>query len=103
MYILYNTYNGSSECRSGAERFSEIVNKAAFGGKRTVISRNGKEVAAVIPIADLHLLERLIEAEADRLDFQAARAAINEPGENVSLKISRKNSGSSPRSHSIWL
>jgi prevent-host-death family protein len=35
------------------ERFSEIVNEAAFADKRTVITRHGKEVAAIVPIGDL--------------------------------------------------
>jgi prevent-host-death family protein len=76
-----------AKARSG---FSEIVNNAAFGGKRTVISRNGKHVAAVIPIEDLRLLERLIQAEADRQDIEAARAAMTEPGENISQKDLKK-------------
>jgi prevent-host-death family protein len=79
-----------SEARSG---FSEIVNRAAFGGKRTVIARNGKEVAAVIPIEDLRLLERLVEAEMDRQDIEAAVASTIEPGENVSLQDLKKELG----------
>jgi hypothetical protein len=51
-----------------------------------VISRHGKEVAAVIPIEDLRLLERLMEAEMDRQDIEAARAAIISPGDNISLQ-----------------
>lgn len=36
------------------ERFSEIVNEAAYADKRTVITRHGKEVAAIVPIGDLN-------------------------------------------------
>jgi prevent-host-death family protein len=36
------------------ERFAEIVNEAAYADKRTVITRRGKEVAAVVPITDLN-------------------------------------------------
>jgi prevent-host-death family protein len=35
------------------EKFAEIVSEAAHGAKRTIITRHGKEVAAVVPIADL--------------------------------------------------
>jgi prevent-host-death family protein len=35
------------------ERFSEIVNEAAYADRRTVITRHGKEVAAIVPIGDL--------------------------------------------------
>jgi prevent-host-death family protein len=79
-----------SEARSG---FSEIVNSAAYGGKRTVISRHGKEVAAVIPIEDLRLLERLVEAEMDRQDIEAARAAMISPGDNISLQDLKREIG----------
>jgi prevent-host-death family protein len=34
--------------------FAEIVNEAAYADKRTVITRHGKEVAAIVPIADLN-------------------------------------------------
>jgi hypothetical protein len=35
-------------------------------------------MAAVIPIDDLHLLERLTQEEMDRLDLKDARAALKE-------------------------
>jgi prevent-host-death family protein len=46
------------------ERFSEVVNEAAFGKQRVVLTRHGKEIAALIPISDLqvfHELECLID------------------------------------------
>ena len=54
---------------------------------------SGKEVASVIPIEYLHPLERLVEKEADRQDIEAARAAMIEPGENVSLEAIKKELG----------
>jgi prevent-host-death family protein len=85
---LYNVYQimarlNVSEARSG---FSDIVNSAAYGGKRTVISRHGTEVAAVIPIEDLRLLERFVESEIDRQDIAAARSSMPDPGDNISLE-----------------
>lgn len=79
-----------SEARSG---FSEIVNNAAYGGKRTVISRKGKEVAAVIPIEDLRLLERLLDAEMDRQDIESATVAMAELGDNISLEEFKQEIG----------
>jgi prevent-host-death family protein len=35
------------------ESLADIVNDAAYAGKRTIITRRGKEIAAVVPIADL--------------------------------------------------
>lgn len=47
-------------------------------GERVVIRRGRKSVAALIPIEDLKLLERLIEEEEDRLDIQATEEALAE-------------------------
>ena len=43
---------------------AEIVARARFQGMRTVLSKNGKRMAAVVSIEDLETLERL-EDESD--------------------------------------
>ena len=63
------------------EEFPEIVNRAAYGKERTIVSRRGKDLAAVIPIEDLRLLERLARQEMDRRDIQDARDALREAEE----------------------
>lgn len=68
------------------EEFPELVNRAAYGKERTIVSRRGKDLAAVIPIEDLRLLERLTREEMDRIDIESARAALAEPGENIPLR-----------------
>ena len=50
-------------------------------------------MAAVIPIEDLRLLERLAREEMDRLDLEDARAALAEPGKNVPLEVVKKELG----------
>ena len=45
------------------EEFPEVLNRAAYGKERTIVSRRGKDLAAVIPIEDLRLLERLAREE----------------------------------------
>ncbi len=50
-------------------RFSEVINEAAYGAQRVVLTRHGKNVAAVVPISDLeliHELERIIDVEEAR-------------------------------------
>ncbi len=60
--------------------FAEIINKVAYGKEPVIIGRRGKELAAVIPMRDLRLLERLIEEEEDRLDVaEASRIEAEEP------------------------
>jgi len=56
------------------EQLSTVVNRAAFGKERVVLTRRGKEVAAVVPIEDVKLLEEL----EDRIDLEEARAALAE-------------------------
>jgi prevent-host-death family protein len=68
------------------DEFPELVNRAAYGGERTVVSRRGKDLAAVIPMEDLRLLEKLAREEMDRQDIEAAHAALAEPGENSPLR-----------------
>jgi prevent-host-death family protein len=58
--------------------FSEIINRASFGKERIVLTRRGKELAAVVPMEDLELLERL----EDRIDIEAAREALTEVREH---------------------
>ena len=55
-------------------QFSEIINRAAFGKERMILTRRGKELVAVVPIEDVKLLEAL----EDRMDLEEARTALSE-------------------------
>jgi prevent-host-death family protein len=66
----------ASEAR---HQFAEVVNQVAFGGERIVLHRHGKDVAALVPVADLELLEQL----ENRMDLDAAREALREKGGRV--------------------
>jgi prevent-host-death family protein len=59
------------------ERFSDVVNRAAYGQERIVLTRRGKPLAAVVPIEDLEWIEEL----EDRIDIEEARAALKEARE----------------------
>ena len=58
------------------EDFSRILQRVKKEHERILVQQSGKSVAAVIPIKDLRLLEKLEE----RLDVEAAREALKEPG-----------------------
>jgi prevent-host-death family protein len=77
------------------EEFPEIVNRAAYGNERTIVSRRGKDLAAVISIDDLRLLELLAQEEIDRQDIADARAALKEAKEKgtIPLEEARKRLG----------
>lgn len=67
------------------DRFSEVVNRAAFGQERIVLTRRGKALAAVIPIEDLEWLQQL-EDQHDIAEAEAALKEYRETGESVSLE-----------------
>jgi prevent-host-death family protein len=71
--------------RAKAE-LTDIVNRAAKAKERTVLSRRGKGIAAVVPIEDLRLLEHLTQEEMDRQDIEDARKALAEGGKRIPLR-----------------
>ena len=56
------------------DEFADTINRAAYGKERVILTRRGRELAAVVPIEDVRLLEEL----EGRLDLQDARAALAE-------------------------
>lgn len=58
--------------------FSEIVNRAAYGKEHTVITRYSKEVAAVVSIEELRLLQAVLEHLEYKQDLEDARVALEE-------------------------
>ncbi|MDO9109927.1 MAG: type II toxin-antitoxin system Phd/YefM family antitoxin [Desulfatirhabdiaceae bacterium] len=64
------------------KKFSEIVNKVAYGKEPIVLTRRGEEIAAVISMEALEFLQ-LIE---ERIDIEDAKKALEEPGENISAE-----------------
>ena len=48
------------------ENFSDLINKAAYGNERVILTRRGKALAAIIPLDDLDLLKlSQIDSTAD--------------------------------------
>lgn len=65
------------------QSLADILNRAEYQGERVVIHRRGKDAAAIIPVEDLRLLERLVEEAEDRLDAETARAVLAESDERI--------------------
>ncbi len=40
-------------------QFSDVINRAAYGKERVVLTRRGKALVAVVPIEDVELLREL--------------------------------------------
>jgi prevent-host-death family protein len=55
---------------------AELLNRVAYGKERLVITRHGRELAALVPIEDLHLSDRLRKFVA-RKDVARALAALD--------------------------
>jgi prevent-host-death family protein len=75
------------------QSLAEILNRAEYQGERIIIHRRGKDVAAIVPLEDLKLLERLIEEVEDRLDVEAARVAMAESEDRIPYADVRRGLG----------
>lgn len=74
------------------QEFSETINRVAYGRERIVLHRRGRNLAALIPVEDLALLEaledRLDVEDAERILAQAkARRAKPIPWEKAKKKL----------------
>lgn len=56
------------------EEFSELVNRVAHHKERIILTRRGKEIVAIVPLEDLHLLQ----AHEDQSDLNEATTALKE-------------------------
>jgi prevent-host-death family protein len=66
--------------------FADIISRAEYAGEQTIIHRRNRAVAAVVPIEDLKLIERMENA----IDIAEANKAMKEKGENVSWEQIKK-------------
>lgn len=56
------------------ERLADLVNRVAYSKDRIVLKRRGKDIAVIVSMEDLALLEEL----EDRLDAEEAQKALQE-------------------------
>jgi len=70
--------------------FSDTISRVAHTGERVVVQRSGKDVAALVSIEDLTLLEEL----EDRIDIEEARRILAKEGDrSVPWSAARKRLG----------
>ena len=69
--------------REARENFSDVINRAAYGKERVILTRRGKPFAAVVPVEDIELLE-MVE---DRLDLEDALVALKEAEERGTTSL----------------
>ena len=72
------------------QKLGETTERVAHDGERIVVNRHGRPQFALIPFADLELLEEL----EDRLDLQEVRARLRASrGKTISFAKIRKDFG----------
>ena len=73
------------------EQLAHVLNRVAYAGDRVRITRRGKVVAAVVPIGDLEMIERL-ENEIDIRETEKCLREAKKKG-TIPLDIIRKELG----------
>ncbi len=63
------------------DSLSDTLNRVSYSKERIVIRRHGKDVAALVPMEDLMLLDEI----EDRMDLEEARAALAEAEEKGTI------------------
>jgi len=57
------------------EQFADLVNRVAHSKDRIILTRRGKEIAAIIPIEDLVLLQESLDNQDVREAIEALKEA----------------------------
>jgi prevent-host-death family protein len=61
------------------KHMADLLNRAAYGKERFVVTRHGKGLVAIVPLEEVTLLDRL-RSLLSKKDLEAALAAMNESG-----------------------
>lgn len=67
------------------EKFSELVSRVGYAKERVAVTRRGKTIAAIVPIEDMELLEKL----EDRIDLEDARKALAEARKKGTISLAQ--------------
>ncbi len=79
-YIKRCIVNRTITTAEARKNFANIVNTVAYGKEPVVLTRRGQEIAALISMEELRLLQKI----EDHIDIIDAKKALEEPGENIS-------------------
>lgn len=65
------------------EEFAELVNRVAHNKERIILTRRGKDIAVIIPIEDLALLQQ----SQNKNDLEEATEALKEARDKGTLSL----------------
>lgn len=74
---------GPLTTQEARERFSDIVRHVADEKERVIVTRDGEQLVAIVPLEDL----ALVQAMEDRLDIEDAQAALKEAQEEGTISL----------------
>src|SRR5262245_25583832 len=86
-----------SELRAGLR---ETLQEVLQHGQRLVITRHGREIAALVPVGDLQALEKTADAAAEALETEARNVELT-PGKGLSVRqaIARSRNSTRPAAY----
>ena len=61
------------------KKLADLVNRVVYGHESIILTRRGEEVAALVSMAELKLLQQI----EDVIDIEDAKKALAEPGDNI--------------------
>jgi prevent-host-death family protein len=79
----------SLELSDVRQKLADTINRVAYGKERILLRRRGKDVAALVSVEDLALLEEL----EHRSDVEAAREALAESEDRIPYEQARQELG----------
>ncbi len=68
-------------------QFSALMAEVAHGGKRVVIERRGKPLAALVSVSDLELLEEVVQIDGLISQFEVTNQVLEAEGQRIAFKI----------------
>jgi antitoxin Phd len=71
------------------KNLADIVNRVAYGKEPIILTRRGQDVAALISIEELELLQLL----EDHIDIEDAKQALTESSDNIPADVVWKELG----------
>jgi prevent-host-death family protein len=69
------------DATTARQEFSSTINEVAYGHDRVILQRHGRDIAALVPVADIGLIERCEDLE------EAAKG-----GARVTTRVSKRRS-----------
>lgn len=84
-----NEENEEIPAGEARKNLADLVNRVAYGKERVVLTRHGRAVAALVPMEDLSLLDRIRARLRQRSVDRALREA--DAGEAISWEALRED------------